>query len=92
MQSDVDRLRKQIKELRADLAKLGVLARGAAGEKIHEAGESLQDSLHGYLDEGRECVEDCEERVTDMIRAKPFQSVLIALGVGFLLSIFMRRS
>lgn len=87
MTSDVERLRKQIKELRADLAKLGVLARDAANEKVQQAEESLQ----GCLDEGRERIDECEDRVTDYIRAKPFQSVLIAIGAGFLLSLFLRR-
>lgn len=87
MQSDVERLRKQIKELRADLAKLGVLARDAANEKVH----AVEETLQGYLDEGRERVDECEDRVTDYIRAKPFQSVLIAAGIGFLVSLFLRR-
>lgn len=87
MTSEIERLRKQIKELRADLQELGVLARGAAREKVHQVEDRVQD----YLDEGRECLEECEDRITDHIRSKPFQSVLIAVGVGYLLSLVLRR-
>lgn len=86
-QSEVDRLRNQIQELKADLQELGVLAQSAAREKLHQA----EGAVHGYFDEGRERYEEYEDRITDHIREKPFQSVLTAFGIGMLASILLRR-
>jgi ElaB/YqjD/DUF883 family membrane-anchored ribosome-binding protein len=87
MQSDVERLQKQIKELKADLQELGVLARSAAREKLNQA----EETVHDYLDEGRERFDEYGDMVTDYVRAKPFQSVLMAFVIGFIMSVFVRR-
>ncbi len=85
--NDVERLRKQVKDLRKDLQELGLLAKGAAREKM----DAMGDSLHSYYDEGRERYDEYEDQATDLIRSRPFQSVLVALGVGFLLSLIFGR-
>ena len=85
--SDVDRLKRQVRELRDDLQELGLLAKGAAREKAHEA----RDVMRGYYDDGRERFDEYEDQLTDYVRAKPFQSILAAIGVGFLLSLFLGR-
>jgi ElaB/YqjD/DUF883 family membrane-anchored ribosome-binding protein len=68
-----------------------------AGDHFNEAVRTgvnnLRESASDYLDQGRAKAQDMEEMVEQRIANRPLQSILIALGLGFLIGLFcMRRS
>lgn len=84
---DAWHLQQQLKELRDLLQERGGQVKESTLEQVHELGESLKH----YYDEGRERVDEVEEGVSDFVRTRPLQSILAALGIGFLLSFLFRR-
>ena len=81
MSTTSEQLGQQAKEVTEDLQRMGGTVRDAAQEKIEQVGEKAsafcaerQEKAHGAA-----CV--CEQ----FIRQRPLRSVLIAVGVGWLL-------
>ena len=79
---------------RADAAKVGESfedigrhARDYAEQKI----ETLRDTASGYIEQGRDTARHLEKRVESRLVEKPLQSLLIAVGIGFVLGLFYRR-
>ena len=68
----------------------------AAGEHFTEAVRSgashLRDTASDYVDQGREKAREMEQLVEEKITDRPMGSVLMALGLGFLIGfLFTRR-
>ncbi len=72
------------------------------GEDIHEAADAAEHDLRatankmgrkvrGFLDESSEGISHAAETVSTRIHEKPVQSSMIALGVGVVLGILLRR-
>lgn len=62
-------------------------------DKLEETGEKIKDKAEELFDEGREQFVNLEqsaaeygEQVIDKVRERPVTSLLVAAGVGFLLS------
>lgn len=93
-----DDLERQFQAVRDDITTLGQLLRdigeAKAGETrdaaLAEAADLLERS-RTILDEGRLKVRQTSTSIEDHIREKPVQSALVALGIGFLVGIIMRR-
>lgn len=60
-------------------------------EDIHTAAYQTGEQLRQYYETHKAEAQDLAATVSDHIRKKPVQSVLIATGVGFLLASLLRR-
>ncbi len=52
--------------------------------------DGVRDQVREAFDAGRSQLDDLAESARDSIRAKPFQSVAIAVGTGFMIGLVMR--
>ena len=80
-------LSEQSAKVMEDVKELGHAALGQAEEALHEArlrGRELADS-------GRERMVDARQDLESYVRTHPMKSLLIAAGVGSLLSLLIRR-
>jgi ElaB/YqjD/DUF883 family membrane-anchored ribosome-binding protein len=90
LEAQITRLQDDVKAIGASLAKLG-------GEKVNEAQRlgkqeyrELRRQGQSILEEAGDEFEAVERQVKDTIRSRPLTAVLIAAGIGFLLSALTR--
>ena len=94
----VDTLMKDVKDLRADMKDILHALHGKAKDYVEGVKESLHDSgaqrvedvRHAACAVGRkyhEGLKNCAEKIEE----RPFASVLVALGAGFILGEVLRR-
>lgn len=76
-----------LEALRRDLASLTQTVASFGSGKIREAGETSQQ----YMDTARERFLNAEEDIEAYVRAKPLQSLAMAVGVGYVLALLSRR-
>ncbi len=53
--------------------------------------ESLRDTTNGYVKQGRDTAQAWEESMEERIQERPVASVLMGVGLGFLLGFFFSR-
>jgi len=87
-----------LNELRALLAEAeNVFGEAAAGDRGSEADElrrrfeAAQERLTNLVEAGRRKVTDGLKTADETIRTHPYQSVVIALGIGLLLGVLLGR-
>jgi ElaB/YqjD/DUF883 family membrane-anchored ribosome-binding protein len=80
-------LRDKVSEAGEHLREVGHLARDAAQESV----QRVKQTATRKFEQGWDRVKGLEEDVEGRIRSHPLKSVLIAAGVGFLLSLIVRR-
>ena len=80
-------LRDKVAEAGEHLREVGHLARDAAQEGV----QRVKQTATRKFEQGWDKVKGLEEDVESRIRSHPLKSVLIAAGVGFLLSLIVRR-
>lgn len=87
MSNASERLGKQAKEVAEDLLEMGGTVRGAAQEKLGQAGEIASE----YCEQGREKVHGVACACEQFVRERPLGTVLVAVGIGWLLGRFWKR-
>jgi len=87
MSTTSDQLGKQAMEVTKDLREMGNIARDAVQEKVGQVRENVSE----YYQQGRENAHDLACSAEQFLRKRPFQSVLIAAGVGCLLGRLWKR-
>jgi ElaB/YqjD/DUF883 family membrane-anchored ribosome-binding protein len=87
MSTTTDQLGKQAMEVTKDLREMGNIVRDAAQEKVGEVRENASE----LYAQGRDNVHDLACAVEQFLRERPFQSVLIAAGIGWLLGRLGKR-
>jgi ElaB/YqjD/DUF883 family membrane-anchored ribosome-binding protein len=88
--SDIAALQTEIKQLRADVAKIVATMRDIAGNTVAGAGQQVQDTSEKVWTE----VKRQAENVGAEIENRPVASALTAFGAGILLGLLLngRRS
>ena len=81
MSTTSEQLGQQAKEVTEDLQRMGETVRDAAQEKIEHVGEKASAFCTQRQEKVRGAACVCEQ----FVRQRPLQSVLIAIGVGWLL-------
>jgi ElaB/YqjD/DUF883 family membrane-anchored ribosome-binding protein len=96
--SDLAELQEQLKTIRADVATLADLLKGAAHGRAAEAGKALHEQADDLVRHGKEMTEGATERarsavtsIEEQIVEKPVQSALIALLIGIVIGSLGRR-
>ena len=87
MSTTSERLGKQAKEVTEDLEAMGETVSDAAKEKLEQVGARASE----YCEQGRERVHGIACHCEQFVRQKPLTSVLLAVGIGWLLGRFWKR-
>jgi ElaB/YqjD/DUF883 family membrane-anchored ribosome-binding protein len=80
-------LRDQSRRVLDDVKQLGSIA----VDNVGDGTERLKERGREILDSGRETVERYQGQVKKYIAANPFKSLLLAVGVGTLVGLALRR-
>lgn len=80
-----DRLGRQAKDVTENIREMGGTVRDAAQEQYDRA----RDAATAYYEDGRDRVMEMESGFEDYVREQPLKSVLIAVGVGYLIGKFL---
>ena len=102
----VDDIRKDLQNLRDDVARLaeqvttllsatGDEALGEVRERIHRIRESMQEAVTDAGERGRDAVLDVTDNIGEALeqslRAHPLTTIALAIGLGFLFGTAWRR-
>ncbi|MBA4696370.1 MAG: hypothetical protein H2069_03130 [Legionella sp.] len=63
----------------------------ALSKELKSFGNELKKMGQRKLDEAQHYIEDCSEGVTKTVQEKPLQSLLTAVGIGFVLSLLLKK-
>ena len=80
-----ERLGRQAKDMTDNIREMGSTVRDAAQEQYDRARETAT----AYYEEGRDRMMEMESGFEDYVREQPLKSVLIAVGVGYLIGKFL---
>jgi ElaB/YqjD/DUF883 family membrane-anchored ribosome-binding protein len=86
MSTTSNQLGKQAKEVTEDIQKMGRTVKDAAQEQLGQVGETATE----YYEQGRDKVRRTACACEQMFRDRPLMSVLVAIGVGWLLGRFWK--
>jgi ElaB/YqjD/DUF883 family membrane-anchored ribosome-binding protein len=91
-------LEAELSKLRDDVVSLGGTLRDITSDEVHAAVDAIRDRLdkaaveaHKAARRAKAGVHDAADAIEGAIEEHPFTSILIALGLGFLIGAFMRR-
>lgn len=82
-----DDIQAELETLRRDIAALTQTVASYGSGKIRQAGDASRE----YVDSAREQLQNIEQDIEAYVHAKPFQSLAIAAGVGYVLALLSRR-
>jgi ElaB/YqjD/DUF883 family membrane-anchored ribosome-binding protein len=86
-QHAADRMRSQARKVTTDLQEMGSIA----GEVVQENLGQIRDSASEYFERQRDEVHRVEQTLESYIKDRPYQSILIAAGVGLFVGRFWPR-
>ena len=81
------KLKEQTKKVKEDLRELGSIGREASTEQLGKA----KVSTARFMEKGKEKAIKFEHKVEDYVKAKPFKSLMVAMGTGALIGFLLRR-
>ena len=91
-------LEVELAKLRDDVASLAGTARNIASDEVHAAVGTIREQMNKAATEARKATRrakaaanDTADAIGGTIEEHPFTSMLIALGLGFILGAFLRR-
>jgi ElaB/YqjD/DUF883 family membrane-anchored ribosome-binding protein len=87
MSTTSNQLGKQAKDVAEDVQKMGRTVRDATQDKLGQ----VSDTAVEYYEQGREKVHDVACACKQFVCERPLSSVLISVGVGWLLGRFWKR-
>jgi ElaB/YqjD/DUF883 family membrane-anchored ribosome-binding protein len=82
-----EEVRQRARVVRDDVRELGRAAKGAAEETY----EDVKRQAGEYVERKKQRVTEFEDQIVEYVREKPLQSVLIAVGVGAVIGLLLRR-
>lgn len=93
-----DEIAAELAALRADVAALAKSIGGYGKARTSELRSSAKATSETLLDSSREAVQDIRKQIDELegqletrVREHPLQTLMIALGLGFLISLVIRR-
>ena len=85
--SRANNMKDQSRRVLRDVKGLGSIA----AENVGEAAQRLKERGRGALAAGRQGLRKAERQLLDIVEEHPFKSLLVAVGVGALLGLTLRR-
>jgi ElaB/YqjD/DUF883 family membrane-anchored ribosome-binding protein len=87
MTTSSDRIGKQAMKVKKDLEQIGGTAKDIAEDQLEHVGEIASE----YYEQGRDKVHGVACACEQFIRDRPLRSVLVAVGIGWLLGGIWKR-
>jgi ElaB/YqjD/DUF883 family membrane-anchored ribosome-binding protein len=87
MSTTSNQLGKQAKDVTEDFQKMGRTVRDATQDKF----EQVSDKASEYYEQGLDKVQDAACACKQFVSDRPLSSILIAVGIGWLLGRFWKR-
>jgi len=87
MTTSSDRLGKEAMKVKKDLQQMGGTAKDIVDDQLEQVGEIASE----YYEQGRDKVHGVACACEQFIRDKPLRSVLMAVGIGWLLGGIWKR-
>src|SRR5215470_4777349 len=91
-------LEAELAKLRDDVSSLAGTVRDVASDEVQATVDAIRDRLDKAAGEARRAARrakagahDAADALEDAIEEHPFTSILVALGLGFLIGAFLRR-
>ncbi|PZU85355.1 MAG: hypothetical protein DI528_12465 [Shinella sp.] len=91
IQAELEKLRNDIAALTQTLASFGNGKLKEAGDRASQLGADVAEASAQYVDTARTGLAAAEQDLEAHIRSRPFQSVAIAAGIGFVAALLTRR-
>jgi ElaB/YqjD/DUF883 family membrane-anchored ribosome-binding protein len=91
LEADIKQLKADLEKLAKQMAATGEHGYGAAKRAAALGAEQLRSQSEAKLEELRASAKDIEEQILSTVREKPFTSLAIAAGVGYLFALLARR-
>lgn len=91
----LDKAEEMGSHIRDTAQAIGAQLRDTAGEMGTQAqalGTQAKEAVSEYYEQGRQSLQALPQTLEAQIRARPFQALLVAGGVGLLLGLLWRRS
>jgi ElaB/YqjD/DUF883 family membrane-anchored ribosome-binding protein len=85
--SRANNMKDQSRRVLRDVKGLGSIA----AENVGDAAQRLKERGRGVLAAGRQGLRKAERQILEIVEEHPFKSLLVAVGVGALLGLTMRR-
>jgi len=86
-QTVMDTVQERASSIAQNVQQMGSDAVGA----VKEHAQQVRDTAVGYYEDGRDRAMQLEHRLEKRVKQNPLNSVLIAIGCGFLLGMLVRR-
>jgi len=86
-QSMIDTVQERASNIAHNVQQMGTDAASAVKEHVQQ----VRDTAVGYYEDGRDRAVQLERRLEKRVKQHPMNSVLIAVGAGFLLGMLFRR-
>ncbi|MEO6593801.1 MAG: hypothetical protein ABIP94_03515 [Planctomycetota bacterium] len=84
---ETSELRDQVRVLGEDVKELARMTKDALGQKV----DAVKNAAHGVMEQGRDKAAEYRDHVSDLTRAQPIKSILIAAGIGAVLGLILGR-
>jgi ElaB/YqjD/DUF883 family membrane-anchored ribosome-binding protein len=81
-----------VEDVASDLLNTAKKVGAQAKEVVQERWENLRSTASDAVDQGRDKLQEVEHAVEERIQNRPFMSILMAIGFGFLVGFLCRRS
>ncbi|ATN35667.1 hypothetical protein ACO34A_17825 [Rhizobium sp. ACO-34A] len=91
VQAELEKLRNDIAALTQTLASFGNGKLKEAGDRASQLGADVAEASAQYVDTARTGLAAAEQDLEAHIRSRPFQSVAVAAGIGFVAALLTRR-
>lgn len=91
LEADIRQLRADVAKLTEQLAKTGQHSYGAARRAATDSVEHLRAQGEAAVEGFKSNARDLEDQLTSTVREKPITSLAIAVGVGYFLALLSRR-
>ncbi|MBX4335820.1 DUF883 family protein [Bartonella raoultii] len=91
LQEQLEKLRKELSGVTSTLTDLGTNKLNTAKTKAEKLYNAAKESSEDVISQAKEKIGDFEQTMNQCIQKNPGKSVLLAAGVGFILSQLLRR-
>lgn len=89
--ADTEDIKEQFEILRSDVNRLVSTLAGTASAKKDRTVEEISEEVERLTSLAKRRADSAREQAEETITGNPFQSVLLALGLGFLIGALTRR-
>lgn len=88
---EIDTLKSDVAAVRGDIASLTNAIKGDAANGLDKAARNFSKSASHAFDTALAKERDAQKAVTQQVQENPLQSMLVAVGLGFVVGSLMRR-